>query len=271
MLRSLAKPLAFIKRDFYSYSSYRFSFVMQFWSLMFSMLLFYFIGKVFGRAISAELEPYGGDYFAFVLIGMAFYGYVGQGLSSFATVIREGQTLGTLEAMLLSPTRLSTLLVSSSLWAYLMITVQVAFYLVVGSLFFQVHLAGANYLAAVVILLLSVASFSGVGMLSASFILVIKRGDPIAWAVSGASTLLGGVYYPVAVLPDTLQQLAKVLPVTYSLEAMRRALLQGDSLGALASDMLALAIFAVILVPFGLLAFSLAVKRAKMEGSLAQY
>jgi len=64
---------------------------------------FYFIAKLFGRAATPYLESYGGDYFSFVLIGIAFSDYLGVGLTSFAGIIREGQMLGTLEAMLITP------------------------------------------------------------------------------------------------------------------------------------------------------------------------
>jgi ABC-2 type transport system permease protein len=59
--------------------------------------------------------------------------------------------------------------------------------------------------------------------------------------------------------------------LTYSLNAMRRAILLGDPLSALAADLLPLVLFAVILLPLSFVAFRYAVKRAKIEGSLTQY
>jgi len=52
---------------------------------------------------------------------------------------------------------------------------------------------------------------------------------------------------------------------------MRHALLQGYSLHALAPDIIALAVFTVVLVPLGLLAFKYGVKKAKVDGTLVQY
>jgi len=68
-----------------------------------------------------------------------------------------------------------------------------------------------------------------------------------------------------------LQHLSRLLPITYSLRAMRLALLKGYSLSALASDILALALFGLVLLPLSLLAFRYAVHRAKVDGSLTQY
>jgi ABC-2 type transport system permease protein len=52
---------------------------------------------------------------------------------------------------------------------------------------------------------------------------------------------------------------------------MRLALLQGASWSQLAPDILALVIFALILLPLSLTAFRYAVHRAKVEGSLTHY
>jgi ABC-type cobalamin/Fe3+-siderophores transport system ATPase subunit len=82
---------------------------------------------------------------------------------------------------------------------------------------------------------------------------------------------VGGVFYPIAVLPTWLQPLSHLLPLTYSLSAMRRAILQGDSLSALAPDIVMLGMFAAVLLPLRLVAFQNAVRRAEIEGSLTQY
>ena len=85
------------------------------------------------------------------------------------------------------------------------------------------------------------------------------------------SELFGGVLFPIAVLPEWLQNVSHILPITYSLNGMRHALLQGYSLHALAPDITALIVFSVVLVPLGLLTFKYAVKKAKADGTLVQY
>ena len=106
---------AFLKRDLSLAISYRLSFLLQLLGILFSVSTFYFLSLLFGNALLPQLDKYGGDYFSFVLIGLAFLGYVNLSLSNFSASIREGQMMGTLEIMLLSPTRLSAILISSSL------------------------------------------------------------------------------------------------------------------------------------------------------------
>jgi ABC-2 type transport system permease protein len=122
-----------------------------------------------------------------------------------------------------------------------------------------------------VVLILSIISFSGFGILSAAVVLVVKKGDPIAWLFGGASSLLAGVYYPISVLPDWLTPLSRILPMTYALDAMRLAMLKGYSLYEVRFDVLVLFGFAIILTPLAFLVFRKALKRAKKEGSLIQY
>lgn len=263
--------LAFLKRDLRSEVSYRLSFLLQFFSIFFSSMVFYFVAQLLGQAAAPYLEPYGGDYFSFVLIGIAFSGYLSVGLSSFSGSLRTAQTTGTLEAMLTSPASVSTIIVCSSLWSYLMTTFRVLVYLGMGAAFLGMNLKGGNYPVALLVLVLTVTSLSSLGILAASFIMVLKRGDPVTWLFRSLSRLLGGVYYPITVLPTPLQFLAYLLPITHSLHAMRLALLRGAPLSALAPQLLALTLFSLLFLPLSLVTFRYAVRRARVDGSLTHY
>ena len=267
----LRKIWAFMCRDFKLQVSYRLAFLLQFFGILFSVASFYFVALLFGEAAVPHLQQYGGDYFAFVLIGIAFMRYQGTAMGTFAGTIRRGQMMGTLEAMLVSPTRLSTILLASSVWSFAFTSFQVLLYLLLGVLVFGVDLGSANLGAAAVVQILTILAFSSIGVLSASFIMVFKQGDPIQFLFGSVSTLLGGVLYPITVLPNWLQPISYLLPLTYSLSAMRRAILLGDGLGALMTDLLPLALFTAVLLPLSFVAFRYAVRRAKIEGSLTQY
>jgi ABC-2 type transport system permease protein len=265
------KALTFITRDFLIATSYRFAFSLQLFGVFFSVLTFYFLAKMFEGAAIPSLEPYGGDYFSFVLIGIAFSTYLMTGLSSFSGSIRNEQMMGTLEAMLVTPTTTSLIIICSSLWNFIFASIRVLAYLLIGVFLFDVNMRGANLLAALLVLILTIIAFSSLGIISASFIIVLKRGDPINWALSAVSGLLGGVFYPITVLPHWLQNFSYILPITYSLRAMRHALLQGYSFEALAPDIAALLLFSLVMLPISILAFKFAVRRAKVDGSLVQY
>jgi len=271
MRTGVRKIWAFVRRDFKLQASYRLGFLMRLFGVLFSVASFYFVAVLFGEAAVPHLQLYGGDYFAFVLVGIAFMQYQGTAMSTFAATIRRGQMMGTLEAMLVTPTRLSTVLLASSLWSFAFTSFQVLLYLLLGMFVFGVDLGHANLGAAVVIQILTIFAFGGIGILSAGFTMVFKQGDPVNFLFGSVSSLLGGVLYPIAVLPNWLRPVSYLIPLTYSLSAMRRAILLGEPLTALASDVVPLILFGSILLPLSFVAFRYAVKRAKIEGSLTQY
>jgi len=265
------KAFSFIIRDLIIETSYKLEFFLRLFFILFSILTFYFIAKLVGGAGLQYLEPYGGDYFSFVLIGIAFSGYLTTALRGFSESIRGEQMMGTLEAMLVTPTNTSVIITLSALWSFIFTSFRVLIYLLIGVFLLNVNMSNANLFAAMVILILTIICFSSIGIISASFIMILKRGDPINMLFMGTSELFGGVLFPITILPGWLQNISHILPITYSLSGMRHALLQGYSLHALAPDIIALAVFSLVLVPLGILAFTFAVKKAKVDGSLVQY
>ena len=81
----------------------------------------------------------------------------------------------------------------------------------------------------------------------------------------------GGVFFPITILPGWLQKISYFLPITYSLRAIRHALLQSYPFQALGFDILILALFSVVLLPLSVYAFKVGVRRAKKDGSLTHY
>lgn len=265
------KPLAFVKRDLLIEASYRFSFVFQVGSVLLSIASYYFLARFIGSVSVPGLDVYGGDYFAFVLIGVALHGYFVTSLDAFSRSIRESQLAGTLEALLSTQTSLPTIILSSAAYPLLWTSFGVILYLAFGVGLFGVRLTAGNWPAATLILILAVIVFSGLGILSASFVMVFKRGSPIAWLFGGLSWLLGGILYPVTVLPEWLQQVSALLPVTYAIAGMRAALLQAAPWPELWRSLGPLLLFALIILPLSLLSFQYATRWTRIAGTLSQY
>jgi ABC-2 type transport system permease protein len=263
---------ALVKRDIIAEFSYRFSLLMQLMEIILTVAGLFFLSRLIGHdTINRYLAPYGGNYFAFAIIGVAFYNYFSIGFTRYAAQLRDAQTTGTLEAMLSTPAGLSTIVLGSSLWAFIMATLRVVLILVAGAFLLDMGIVEGNYPLAVLILLMSIASATGFGLVAASFIVVLKRGDPISWLFRSASWLLGGVIFPVTVLPLWIQKLAQLIPTTPALRAMRLALLQGKPLTGVIPEIASLSLFCLILLPISLRVLNYSVQRAKREGSLTHY
>lgn len=267
----LKRLFALIKKDFLVESSYKFAFLSNILSVFVSILIYFFIDKLFGQKMVSHLEEFGVNYFSYVLLSMAFFSYVGVGLGSFADRIQSEQAQGTLEAILLTPTGISTILFSMALWNLLFATIDMAIYIILAVFLFKINFVNMNILSTLVILLLTITSFSGLGILSASFIMIFKRGNPLNWVISNVEGLISGVYFPITVLPAWLQFMAKFFPITYAIRAVELAVYRGYSLFQLRKEIAFLFLFSLLLLPLSLAVFKYVLRKAKMDGSLTQY
>lgn len=262
---------AFFKRDASIALSYRVSFVVQFIGKLAVLALFFFLSKTVGDKPLPMLARYGGDFLAFMLIGISLSDCVLVSLTSFARQIREAQTTGTLEATLMSPVHLPAILLYSVLWDYFMTAVGFLFYLVGGALLFGVKFHQFHFVPALLLFILTITSFMGVGILWAGIVLLIKRGDAVQTVAGFAMVIVSGVFFPPDMFPSWMQKISRLIPLTDALEGMRLALLRGYDFYQLSDIILRLTAFAAVLMVVGLLGFNWAVRIAKNVGSLTQY
>jgi ABC-2 type transport system permease protein len=262
------KLWAFLVRDFLSDVSYRFAFLLQFLGMFFAVAVFFYVSRMIDPA-TAGLD--GVKPFPWLVVGVAFQLYFSTALYSFAEKVRGEQVMGTLEAMLVSPTPTSVVIFSSTAWDFTWGALRVLIYLLCAVFFFGVKLKVTSPLALAAGISLTLLSSAGIGVLSASFILYFKRGDPINFFLLMGSTLFGNVIFPSQLLPHPIQWISDWMPMSWSLHVVRGALLNGDSFRDVAGPIGRLAILTAVLIPAGLLGARVAIQKAKREGSLAQY
>ena len=262
--------VAFIVRDFLQEYSYRLNFGLQVFGVVASLTLWYFVGSLFAQAPQLAARLGGMDYFSYSVIGIAFLRYLSTLLSTFARKVRQEQTTGTLEAMLVTPNRTSILVLYSSAWDVTSASLWILAWLVLGRLFgagFQMPAPGPTVLLLVLVML----AFASIGILSAGMVIYFKRGDPLGWVVSSGSALLGGVFFPPSVLPEPLAAASSWLPITHAVDGFRALIVGGAGLDRIAGHLVFLAVFSALALPLGLGLFHLALRRARLEGSLIQY
>ncbi|MGC8631075.1 MAG: ABC transporter permease [Thermoprotei archaeon] len=268
----IEKLYAFVViRGFYVWISYKTQVLFTLFGWLLPVFSYYFIGVMYKSAVAPSLQAYGGSYVSFMVVGVAFQGYVSSAFTTLATRIRNEQLMGTLEYVLMSPTRLSSFLFYNAAWAFLLNSINAVLILGLGVTVLGVNFSRADIPAAILALILAIMSNMGLGMASAGVIMVTKQGDPISFLFTAVSNLLSGVFFPISVLPSWLRTLSYLLPLTWSLEAIRYALLDGYSIMALRGYLGILVLFTVITVPLGLLAFSLGFIVARKQGSISQY
>jgi ABC-2 type transport system permease protein len=267
--RALLVPRAFFVRDRRIETSYRVGLLLRFASAIVTVGAFFFLSRTFDTA-APGLTTGAAGYFGFVLIGIMAQEFLSQNIAGFGSALRESQTTGTLELMLLGPSRLLTLLFSSTLWLQASAAIGAGTYLVLGVVL-GVDVSRADVPAAILGTLLMIIGFAGMGFFAGAVVLVVKRGNPLGWAFRGGSVILGGILYPIDVLPPALQALSNALPITHALTVLRGAILEGRSIVELAGPFAALTIVSLAYLALGLAASAAAISHGRSDGSLAQY
>ena len=128
-----------------------------------------------------------------------------------------------------------------------------------------------NYPALLLTFVLFLASLWGLGFVFSALGLILKRSNDLANLLSPFATLLGGVYYPVVLLPLWLQIPARCLPLGYGMQALAAASLHGASIPSLAPQLLPLAGFAVALPLAGVWTFGWLERKIRDRGELELY
>jgi ABC-2 type transport system permease protein len=261
---------AFLQRDLRINASYPAGFAFQFVTVVFTVALLFYIGTALGRA-SGLVPGSNVEYFPFLLVGIAFVDYLSSSVLVFAGSVREGQMVGTLEMVLAAPVRLPVIVVASALWSYLFSAVRFLLMMLVAVVFFGFPLAHANLVGAAAVFLISVGYLMGLGIVVAALILLFKQAQAVTPLVMAFAILLGGVAYPLDVLPGWLRVLAAWAPFSHSVTALRDTLLLGRGGTPLLAELGFLAAWAVALVVVGLMVFVWSVDRVKRTGTLAHY
>ena len=265
----IKKLIAFLKKDFITETSYKLFFVVRFIDIFLSVIVYYFLSTLIGGSASKYFSEYSDNYFPFVIIGVAFAGYLTTAIYSFSQSLRDAQTTGTLEFIISTPTNISTFLFGSILWSFIVKSWDILVYFLFSIFIFGLTLNNANIFSAIAISILTILSLISFGIIGAAFVVLYKR-DFSSW-INAIFRFLGGVFFPISVLPSEIKVFSYLIPLTYSLDAMRLALLKGYSLGQLTMDIIVLLAFIIILTPISVYFFKYSINKAKKDGTLIEY
>jgi ABC-2 type transport system permease protein len=264
----LTSALAFVRRELATYASYRAKLVLGLASLVLSLVTFSFVGRVVAGAGSGFVEQYGMSYSSFAVVGIFVHSLAISGLHSFRSAVRREQLQGTLELLLTTRLPSPVLVVLAGAGELAITVLGGAALMAGGAALIGLDLRLSPSLAGALALYLLV--MCGIGLASAGVIMVSKEGEPISWAVSGATGLLGGVYFPVDMLPGWLQAGARVLPTTHAL-AVARYGAEGAAAPDSPGSLFFLTVSAGVSLTAGLVVLEWGCRRARNAGTLGHY
>jgi len=204
-----------------------------------------------------------------LLIGAVVWAYLGVLFEFLMETVAWERWEGTIEYTFMAPLSRAMHLGGSGVFAVLYGLVRAILLFIVVAAFFGLQFEDANFVAALVILVVASVSFFGIGMMTAVLPLISpEKGAQLGFVAQGMLLVVSGVYYPVEVLPTWMQWLAKISPATYALEAARAAILDGQGLSTMWDEIWPLLVIGVVSIPLGLWIFSRGERYAKKHGKL---
>ena len=224
--------------------------------------------------IGAGVEAAGGTVdtrflMTYLLVGALLWNYLSMLFDVLSETVSWERWEGTIEYTFMSPSSRITHLLGMGFYAVVYGILQTALTLGVCMAFFDLDLSNANYWGALLVLAVASVSLVGFGVVAAVLpLLSPEKGQQVSYIVSSVLLLVSGVYYDVSVLPNWMQAIATVSPVTYALEGSRAALQDGAGLAELWSSIWVLMVMGAVFVPLGLFVFHLGERYAKKTGKL---
>ncbi|MCD4786441.1 MAG: ABC transporter permease [Candidatus Eremiobacteraeota bacterium] len=207
----------------------------------------------------------------YLVIGAILWGFLSLIFHELSENIAWERWEGTIEHTLMAPILRATHLAGNCIATVIYGLARTALILVVVSMFLKVNLGNANLFAASVILAVSSLSFIGLGLIGGILPLLSPEKGPQATHIIQALILLvSGVYYEIEVLPRWLQFFSKISPATYTLKAMRLALLEGKGISDLKGYIIILLVMGIVLIPIGYIGFRIAENYARRAGKLSR-
>ena len=236
--------------------------------------LWYFVARFLSAGADSAVKQYGGNYLAYVLVGVLVNQVGLAALGSPFTTISEAFWDKRLETYRLSIHGIWANVVGRLGWQVLFSTVMqggaFVVLLLIGALSVKV---GPQLVLAVIASLLFVAANAGIGIAGASlfFLLEVKSGvDPITWSYKYLVMLITGLYIPLSILPLWVRRVGELLPQTQAFAVERAVLLTGAGLDShlVLTSLIGLSIVTAVVVVWGYLMLSTALRRAEQRGGI---
>jgi ABC-2 type transport system permease protein len=257
--------LATMKRDAHIFLSYRLRVVSQVMAMLFSLLLFYYVGKLIP---AGEIGPHG-QYFAFAVVGIVTTAVLTSALGS-AQIVRMELMQGNFERILISPLGPVWGVVAVAAFPIVYSTVFAGAMLALAALLFGVPILAAGIAPALGVGILGALCLACIGLLFVAALIAFKSALGATWVIAGLS-LLGGAYFPLRLFPSWIRWTSEVQPYTPTVDLLRHLLIGTRPVEAVWLELVNLVGFAVVLMPVAGAVLWLAVKVSRRRGTIMEF
>lgn len=142
--------------------------------------------------------------------------------------------------------------------------------LVLATLIFGLPLAATAPLAIPVALLATLA-FAPFGLILVALVMAFKQVTSATSYIVAGLAIVGGLYFPISLLPGWIRWMSDVQPFTPATDVLRHLIVATPLLHPAVTELLKLAGFAIVLVPTCLLLLRVAIRHGQRAGTIVEY
>ena len=164
----------------------------------------------------------GANYVAFIIIGANVFATVTTSLWLFGFFIRREQTLGTLEALFMTPAHQISILAGLTLYVEIRSIITFVGGYLLGCLIFNINPIQGEVLLALFLLIFGLIPIYGLSFLLGALVMKVKQANALLNTLQWVIGVFMGVFFPITVLPVTFQIIAYLFPgfwLNYSIQA----------------------------------------------------
>ena len=265
------KLAAFVRRDFRILLTYRVGALAGLLGIIVQVVALSFLGKLVDPSRMPVFNGTRATYVEFVVIGVCLNMTVLLLLHELSRALRNEQLTGTLESLLVTPTRIGTMQFGSTLFNLLYVPLRLCLFLAVIAILFGLQLHAGGILPSIVLMLEFLPFLWGMGLIAAGAVLKFRRGAGVIGAGVAIVGIGSGAFFPLSVLPVWLARLDAYNPLAIVLTGLRDSLIGGAGWHALATPMIEVLPLAVVSVATGLVLFRFFLRRERELGTLGLY
>jgi ABC-2 type transport system permease protein len=186
------------------------------------------------------------SYFDFIAPGIMAMTVMMSVMTGLPVAISQEKEVGTLDGMMVAPINRLSIILGKTLGQTARGLIQGVIILALAVGLFGVTIQGSIFLV-FGLLLLGVFSFVGIGIVITSFAKDQETATMLMMTLMFPMMFLSGVFFPIQQMPWYMQDISKVLPLTYAAQALRKVMVLGAGIPAISTELTVLMVFGVVM------------------------
>jgi len=194
------------------------------------------------------------SYFDFIAPGIMAMTVMMSVMTGLPVAISQEKEVGTLDGMMVAPINRLSIILGKTLGQTARGLLQGTIILVMATVLFHVTIQG-SILLVFALLLLGVFSFVGLGIVITSFAKDQETAQMMMMTLMFPMMFLSGVFFPIQQMPWYMQDISRVLPLTYASQALRKVMVLGAGIPDITTELTVMIVFGAIMTAIALPVF----------------